>query len=241
MGNIYPCLKWRGDLNFTERPFCEVDNLVFSQLAYMDFTGIVPTVQNGGDITLAEAAEKFWQQNKTSVTYDPLSNKPTVLQMMDTTRYRSVRLSKYADIMDLGIFALFLLGKRLLFNAFSNETDTVRSKYKVIFYMIAMCGLSFLLAKTSLVQRFTDLIIGAFFMLSAYRQIRNTFTLKMKPYQKILTTLSAVLLFLLGLVPIISINFEFVKYAVIAGICILVYGTWKIVYSMYQNGNRIGQ
>ena len=70
MGNIYTYLKWRGDLNFTERPFCELDNLVFSQLAYMDFSEIVQTFQDGGDIILSEAAEKFWQQNKTSVTYD---------------------------------------------------------------------------------------------------------------------------------------------------------------------------
>ena len=42
MGNILSYLKWRGDLTFTERPFCEVYNLVLSELAYLDLAGIVP-------------------------------------------------------------------------------------------------------------------------------------------------------------------------------------------------------
>ncbi len=36
MGNIISYLKWRGDLTFAERPFCEVDNLVLSELAYLE-------------------------------------------------------------------------------------------------------------------------------------------------------------------------------------------------------------
>lgn len=42
MGNIESYLKWRGDLSFSERPFCEVDNLIFSEITYFDLAGGVP-------------------------------------------------------------------------------------------------------------------------------------------------------------------------------------------------------
>lgn len=52
MSNIVPYLKWRGDIRLPERPFCDVDNLVLSELAYLDFTGIVPSPSDGGKISV---------------------------------------------------------------------------------------------------------------------------------------------------------------------------------------------
>ena len=42
-GNVLEYLDWRGDLSFAASGFCEVDNLVFSMLSFVDFTGIVPS------------------------------------------------------------------------------------------------------------------------------------------------------------------------------------------------------
>ena len=41
MDNFYTYLKWRGDLTFANAPFNEVDNLLLSQIAYVDFDDIV--------------------------------------------------------------------------------------------------------------------------------------------------------------------------------------------------------
>ena len=41
MANILDYVKWRGDLTFDTAPLCEADYLVFSQLAYITFDGIV--------------------------------------------------------------------------------------------------------------------------------------------------------------------------------------------------------
>lgn len=41
MDNMTAYLKWRGDLSFKKHPICEADYLVFSQLAYITFDGIV--------------------------------------------------------------------------------------------------------------------------------------------------------------------------------------------------------
>lgn len=38
--NIESYVRWRGDLSFEESPFTAVDNLVFSKLAYYDFSGV---------------------------------------------------------------------------------------------------------------------------------------------------------------------------------------------------------
>ena len=42
MGGIEDYIKWRGDLTFEQSAFNEVDNLVLSQIAYVDFKNIIP-------------------------------------------------------------------------------------------------------------------------------------------------------------------------------------------------------
>ena len=41
MSNILDYVEWRGDLNFRERPFNDVDNLILSELAYIDLRSIL--------------------------------------------------------------------------------------------------------------------------------------------------------------------------------------------------------
>ena len=49
MANLLDYLRWRGDLSFEADPFNEIDNLILSELCYLDFAGIVP----GADKTSA--------------------------------------------------------------------------------------------------------------------------------------------------------------------------------------------
>ena len=35
MSNVSDYLKWRGDLDFSQAPFNDVDNLILAQIAYM--------------------------------------------------------------------------------------------------------------------------------------------------------------------------------------------------------------
>ena len=41
MADIFDYLRWRGDVPFTADPFNEVDNLVLSEFAYIDFDGVL--------------------------------------------------------------------------------------------------------------------------------------------------------------------------------------------------------
>jgi len=42
MANLFDYLAWRGDLSFTQSPLNAVDFLIFSQMSYLPFDGIVP-------------------------------------------------------------------------------------------------------------------------------------------------------------------------------------------------------
>jgi hypothetical protein len=47
--NIKDYIRWRGDISMKQDPFNEVDNLVLTQLSYINWDGIVPET---GSITL---------------------------------------------------------------------------------------------------------------------------------------------------------------------------------------------
>ena len=58
MATVLDYLDWRGDLPFPSAPFCEVDNLILSLLAYFDFSG--PEFSSDGQpLVLREAAERY--------------------------------------------------------------------------------------------------------------------------------------------------------------------------------------
>lgn len=58
MANMMDYIEWRGDLTFSERPFNEVDGLIFAELSYVDYSNIVPnTVVEG--ITLKRRRSTF--------------------------------------------------------------------------------------------------------------------------------------------------------------------------------------
>lgn len=59
MANIMDYLEWRGDLSFEADSFNEIDNLILSQLVYVEFAGIVPGIKEAGSITLKAASELF--------------------------------------------------------------------------------------------------------------------------------------------------------------------------------------
>jgi len=60
MANILDYLAWRGDLSFAQDPFNEVDNLILTQLSFINFTGIVPAPGEGEGVPLRDAAHRFF-------------------------------------------------------------------------------------------------------------------------------------------------------------------------------------
>lgn len=59
MANIIDYIEWRGDLTFEKSPFNEVDNLLLSTAAFIDFHGIVSADPWGMPVKLSVCAEKY--------------------------------------------------------------------------------------------------------------------------------------------------------------------------------------
>jgi len=60
MSNIIDYMKWRGDLTFAQDSFNEIDNLILSQLVYVELNNIVPGDEEP-TISLLDAAKLFFQ------------------------------------------------------------------------------------------------------------------------------------------------------------------------------------
>lgn len=72
MADMLDYLDWRGDIPFSADPFNEVDSLILSEVAYVDFGGIVPGLDDRVDteiltrdripvISVSEAVRRFWR------------------------------------------------------------------------------------------------------------------------------------------------------------------------------------
>lgn len=100
MPNVFDYLEWRGDLTFEESPLCDVDNLIFCLLSYVDLDGIVPADPCGERVTIRKAAAEYF------FTHREESDRPLGLivpadiltlfrRMAMCTRYKDLPLTGY--------------------------------------------------------------------------------------------------------------------------------------------------
>lgn len=93
--NIIDYIDCRGDITFDERGFNEVDNLIFSVLAYVDMKAIVSD-DNEFNVTLAELCERYIElgYDQSYIMSDP---KPLLEKAAACERYRDVLVGGYVD------------------------------------------------------------------------------------------------------------------------------------------------
>ena len=104
--NIIDYLKWRGDITFEQVKLNEVDNLILSQLAFVDFTGIVPSDPSAPPVTLKQAAMQFFFENDVKKIKRPgLIISPQTFKMFrmmaDCKRFANLELSAFVNEIDL--------------------------------------------------------------------------------------------------------------------------------------------
>lgn len=105
MANVFDYLRWRGDLSFGESPLCEIDALIFCELSYIFFDGIVPESAEEGTVTIAEAAEIFFERNAGrdiiklgEIVPDEIVD---LFRLAATTRrFSDVEISNFVNIVD---------------------------------------------------------------------------------------------------------------------------------------------
>lgn len=134
MANILDYLDWRGDLTFAQSPFNEIDNLLLSQLVYVDLAGIVPGPESKEKIRVAEASRIFFATHDEQKIMEKVSMTKTAMyvlkKMAESERYKDAMLGGYVNnisIEEQSQFAVVCvyLGDKSLFVAFSGTDDTI--------------------------------------------------------------------------------------------------------------------
>lgn len=134
MANIEDYIKWRGDLSFRQDPFNDIDNLILTQIAYVDFEGIVPDMEMENGLTLSKVCDKFFRiyneeelkKVKTFIWYAPFFMR-TVAKC---TRFENIVLKNYSWINDDKKQTQFVaftaeLGDDTIYIAFMGTDDTI--------------------------------------------------------------------------------------------------------------------
>lgn len=98
--NILTYLKFRGDLDIKNYPFNEVDALILSEMVYIRFDGIVPTLGENEEITIEEAAKKYVKvTGKDVVFYERYEE--LLDAMANSQRFANMTLCNYVSTTDL--------------------------------------------------------------------------------------------------------------------------------------------
>ena len=102
MASILDYMMWRGDVPLAVDPLNEVDGLLLSILAYIDFHGAVP--QGGAETDMEEACAAFFRSHSAQEAAKSRSfamRAPLLMPKMATdARFRGTKLRDYIDIKD---------------------------------------------------------------------------------------------------------------------------------------------
>lgn len=96
MYTIMDYIAMRGDITFYERDFNEIDNLIFSELAYFEFSDVMG---NDDSITISDAYSRY---HLSKIEHDYTANDPVPLlkACSKSSRFSNVTVTKFIDITD---------------------------------------------------------------------------------------------------------------------------------------------
>ena len=101
MANVFDYLDWRGDLDFSQSPFCEIDSLILSMISYVDFEEIVPYEEGGKALNLLDAARAYVRRHRGKPAYVGLIVPPEVVSLMakaaKSKRFGTLRVRAYEN------------------------------------------------------------------------------------------------------------------------------------------------
>lgn len=134
LANLLDYLDWRGDLPFSAAPFNEVDNLIFTQLCFLDLDNLVPTDPTATPVRLEHAIDRFFERHPMESTSMGMIVPHAILLLADRarrcTRFRDVCLTGFVNHIDSKIQLQFsattyLLGDGSAYVSFRGTDDTL--------------------------------------------------------------------------------------------------------------------
>ncbi|MCQ2420326.1 MAG: DUF2974 domain-containing protein [Clostridia bacterium] len=102
MANLLDYIRWRGDQTLAERAFNDVDNLLFAELCFLDFSGIVPNTFDCPGISLKDACDAYFSGSPTSDMGVLVPDAIPILArlMADSRRFCRTTLRGYVNRID---------------------------------------------------------------------------------------------------------------------------------------------
>lgn len=99
--NIIDYLKWRGDLDFKQDPFNEVDNLCLCHMAYTMFDDLIDintviSIKDLSDLFFSKHNEEEIKENKSFVADAPY----TLKALSNTKRFKDLKLHHFVSILN---------------------------------------------------------------------------------------------------------------------------------------------
>ena len=129
MGDIISYVYEYGGFTFAEKPFCEIDGLLFSHFSYYIYTGIVPAPRDGrAAVPLSYVAQKMDWNKFISVKWELEKNRELFYKTAFSRRYRNTKLNFLVEDTDtekeLQFCAVtFMLGNGDVFLSFRGTDD----------------------------------------------------------------------------------------------------------------------
>ncbi|MDR2965199.1 MAG: DUF2974 domain-containing protein [Treponema sp.] len=105
MANLFDYITWRGDLDCKKSPLNPVDFLIFSQLSYLPFDGIVPSPEEKEEISLQSALEIILEKlHTTEAGFGPVlgfkEDPDFINALINSNRFGNCRLLGYVNHID---------------------------------------------------------------------------------------------------------------------------------------------
>lgn len=99
MAHLTDYVNWRGDLKFSERDFDSRDNLVLSELVYLDFG---PVMSDGSSVTLRDAVRRLSDVGRLRITRTTSTKEDQEFAYAcgESERFGNMILSDYVSIVD---------------------------------------------------------------------------------------------------------------------------------------------
>lgn len=134
MGNIIDYLHWRGDLSFKKDPLNDLDNMILSELCYIDYSDSVSLFPSKEKTTLFNATNSVFEHVDKEDIVLGLIMPSEIIELADiaieTNRYKNIYMSNYINEVDkfhcMQFSAItFHLPNNMLYIAFRGTDDTL--------------------------------------------------------------------------------------------------------------------
>ncbi|MGL4792006.1 MAG: DUF2974 domain-containing protein [Anaerotignaceae bacterium] len=104
MANIIDYLHWRGDLTFEVSPFNEVDSLILSALAYVEFDEIAPSVKDEETVILKDCYKLYMEKHIDIEAHKKVSfvkNTPELFKpVANSVRFGNILVGRFVNRID---------------------------------------------------------------------------------------------------------------------------------------------